>query len=50
MIGAVGGVVVLWNVNRLQCKDVLMGECSLSCLFGCKGNRWSWMFMGVYGK
>lgn len=47
--GAFGGILVIRNDCLLN-REVVLGECSISCLFEDCRNRWRCVFIVVYSR
>ena len=43
-----GGILIMWDVRRVNVKDSLLGEFSASILVDINGGS-NWWFSGVYG-
>ena len=47
--GSAGGVLLLWDNNRISLVDSVVGSFSVTCLFKMPENGFLWAFSGVYG-
>lgn len=48
--GTAGRVIVIWKDEKLRCKEVLIGEDTISCLFKNCQREGEWVFTRVYCK
>lgn len=44
------GILVILREDRLKCRDVILGDYSISCLFYYCGGDLQWVFIEVYCK
>lgn len=50
LVGASGGIIVLWNDAHKTCEDYLIGRCKISCFLRDCRSGIRWYFMGVYNR
>ena len=49
VVGALGGILILWDSRVLQLLEIEEGQFSLSCKFQNCEDDFKWVFTGVYG-